>query len=98
MNAASPGTVSFILLPEGYGLRTLTERLCRDVGFIPRVAFEGGEIETLRALVAAGPEDDAERGGDRPGRRLERPGPQEPGREQSWPLRGLERLCTRLPI
>ena len=44
----------FILLPEGYGLRTLTERLCRDVGFIPRVAFEGGEIETLRALVAAG--------------------------------------------
>jgi DNA-binding transcriptional LysR family regulator len=44
----------FILLPEGYGLRAVTERLCRDVGFMPRVAFEGGEIETLRALVAAG--------------------------------------------
>jgi DNA-binding transcriptional LysR family regulator len=44
----------FILLPEGYGLRILTERLCRDAGFTPRVAFEGEEVETLRALVAAG--------------------------------------------
>jgi DNA-binding transcriptional LysR family regulator len=44
----------FILLREGYGLRTLTERLCRQAGFTPRVAFEGEEVETLRALVAAG--------------------------------------------
>jgi DNA-binding transcriptional LysR family regulator len=44
----------FILLREGYGLRTLTDRLCREAGFAPRVAFEGEEVETLRALVAAG--------------------------------------------
>jgi DNA-binding transcriptional LysR family regulator len=44
----------FILLRPGFGLRTITERLCRDAGFAPRVAFEGEEVETLRALVAAG--------------------------------------------
>lgn len=44
----------FILLPGGYSLRAVTERLCREAGFTPRVAFEGEEAETLRALVAAG--------------------------------------------
>jgi len=43
----------FILLRQGYGLRILTERLCRQAGFTPRIAFEGEEIATLRALVAA---------------------------------------------
>lgn len=44
----------FILLRQGYGLRGLTEELCRHAGFTPRIAFEGEEVETLRALVAAG--------------------------------------------
>ncbi|WP_027945085.1 LysR family transcriptional regulator [Amycolatopsis taiwanensis] len=44
----------FIALREGYGLRTLTEQLCHQAGFAPRVTFEGEEIDTLRALVAAG--------------------------------------------
>jgi len=44
----------FILLREGYALRVLTERLCAEAGFTPRIAFEGEEVETLRALVAAG--------------------------------------------
>ena len=44
----------FILLREGYALRVLTERLCAEAGFTPRAAFEGEEVETLRALVAAG--------------------------------------------
>ncbi|GIH15501.1 LysR family transcriptional regulator [Rugosimonospora africana] len=44
----------FILLRSGYGLRTLTEELCRQAGFAPRVTFEGEEVETLRGLVAAG--------------------------------------------
>lgn len=44
----------FVLFREGYGLRTLTELLCREAGFTPRVAFEGEEVATLRALVAAG--------------------------------------------
>ncbi len=44
----------FILLKAGYGLRDITETLCRDAGFTPLVGFEGEEVETLRGLVAAG--------------------------------------------
>ena len=44
----------FILLRSGYALRVLTERLCAEAGFTPKIAFEGEEVETLRALVAAG--------------------------------------------
>jgi DNA-binding transcriptional LysR family regulator len=44
----------FILLKPGYGLRSVTESLCREAGFAPRVAFEGEEVHTLRGLVAAG--------------------------------------------
>jgi DNA-binding transcriptional LysR family regulator len=44
----------FILLKAGYGLRHLTEGLCREAGFTPLVGFEGEEVETLRGLVAAG--------------------------------------------
>jgi DNA-binding transcriptional LysR family regulator len=44
----------FIQLREGYALRVLTERLCAEAGFTPGIAFEGEEVETLRALVAAG--------------------------------------------
>jgi DNA-binding transcriptional LysR family regulator len=45
---------TFIVLGRGYGLRQITERLCREVGFTPRIGFEGEEVETLRGLVAAG--------------------------------------------
>jgi DNA-binding transcriptional LysR family regulator len=44
----------FILLRSGYALRVLTERLCAEAGFTPKITFEGEEVETLRALVAAG--------------------------------------------
>lgn len=44
----------FIVLRRGYGLRHITERLCGEAGFIPRIGFEGEEVETLRGLVAAG--------------------------------------------
>lgn len=44
----------FVTLEPGYGLRRLTEELCEQAGFRPRVAFEGEEPETLRGLVAAG--------------------------------------------
>lgn len=44
----------FVTLEPGYGLRRLTERLCEQAGFKPRIAFEGEEPETLRGLVAAG--------------------------------------------
>nr|WP_245654335.1 LysR family transcriptional regulator [Streptomyces violens] len=45
---------AFVSLPSGYGLRQITDRLCVQAGFTPRIAFEGEEVETLRGLVAAG--------------------------------------------
>ncbi|MBV2355942.1 LysR family transcriptional regulator [Streptomyces sp. J2-1] len=45
---------TFVTLEPGYGLRRITDALCREAGFTPRIAFEGEEAETLRGLVAAG--------------------------------------------
>lgn len=45
---------SFVTLEPGYGLRRITDDLCQEAGFKPRIAFEGEEAETLRGLVAAG--------------------------------------------
>ncbi|MEU2154918.1 LysR family transcriptional regulator [Streptomyces sp. NPDC019396] len=45
---------TFVTLEPGYGLRRITDALCAEAGFKPRVAFEGEEAETLRGLVAAG--------------------------------------------
>jgi LysR family transcriptional regulator, transcription activator of glutamate synthase operon len=44
----------FVLFPEGYELRARTYALCREAGFEPRVALEGGETDTVVRLVAAG--------------------------------------------
>ncbi|MDF3299092.1 LysR family transcriptional regulator [Streptomyces tropicalis] len=44
----------FILLKSGYGLRGVTEALCREAGFVPQAGFEGDDVQTLRGLVAAG--------------------------------------------
>ncbi|WP_372345935.1 LysR family transcriptional regulator [Streptomyces sp. KL116D] len=44
----------FVTLEPGYGLRRITDDLCAEAGFKPRIAFEGEEAETLRGLVAAG--------------------------------------------
>lgn len=44
----------FIVLKPGFSLRTVTEDLCAQAGFVPTVGFEGEEVETLRGLVSAG--------------------------------------------
>jgi len=44
----------FVLFNEGYSLRTLVWEACREAGFIPKIAFEGEETDTIRGLVAAG--------------------------------------------
>jgi DNA-binding transcriptional LysR family regulator len=44
----------FVSLEPGYGLRRITDALCAQAGFTPRISFEGEEAETLRGLVAAG--------------------------------------------
>ncbi|MER5400106.1 LysR substrate-binding domain-containing protein [Streptomyces sp. NPDC002599] len=45
---------TFVTLEPGYGMRAITDDLCQEAGFRPRIAFEGEEAETLRGLVAAG--------------------------------------------
>ncbi|WP_419997379.1 LysR family transcriptional regulator [Streptomyces boninensis] len=44
----------FVTLEPGYGMRRITDDLCAQAGFTPKIAFEGEEAETLRGLVAAG--------------------------------------------
>jgi DNA-binding transcriptional LysR family regulator len=44
----------FIAMEPGYGLRAITDELCRAAGFEPRIAFEGEEADTARGLVGAG--------------------------------------------
>ncbi|WP_380278924.1 LysR substrate-binding domain-containing protein [Kitasatospora purpeofusca] len=44
----------FVGLEPGYGMRAITDGFCAQAGFVPRLAFEGEETETLRGLVAAG--------------------------------------------
>jgi DNA-binding transcriptional LysR family regulator len=51
--AAAAGE-DFICMKPGYGLRGITDDLCRTAGFSPRVAFEGEEAATAGGLVGAG--------------------------------------------
>jgi DNA-binding transcriptional LysR family regulator len=44
----------FILLDPRYKLRRTVDNLCQAAGFTPNVAFEGHEIDTLRAMVNVG--------------------------------------------
>jgi DNA-binding transcriptional LysR family regulator len=45
---------SFISFKEGYVLRTITDQLCKEAGFTPKILFEGEEVSTISGLVAAG--------------------------------------------
>lgn len=45
---------AWILSPENYELRDATVHACRRAGFTPRVVLDGGEMDTLLRLVAAG--------------------------------------------
>ena len=44
----------FVVFSAETGLRQVSDRLCRQAGFSATVAFESGEIATVRALVGAG--------------------------------------------
>jgi DNA-binding transcriptional LysR family regulator len=51
VEAASEEYVGF---EHGYGLRSITDDWCRQAGFVPRMAFEGQDIDTLLGLVSTG--------------------------------------------
>jgi DNA-binding transcriptional LysR family regulator len=44
----------FVFFRAGTGLRTTTERLAREAGFVPRMAFETGNLDRLLDLVGEG--------------------------------------------
>ncbi|KMK76530.1 LysR family transcriptional regulator [Alkalihalobacillus pseudalcaliphilus] len=43
----------FIILKDGYGLRTITNKIFKQLSFKPKVSFEGEEIDTVAGLVSA---------------------------------------------
>ena len=45
---------AFILFPEGYKLREVTITACRRAGFEPKVALDGGAMQSALEFVAAG--------------------------------------------
>jgi DNA-binding transcriptional LysR family regulator len=47
-------TEAFILFPEGYRLREVTLTACRRAGFEPKVALDGGAMQSALEFVAAG--------------------------------------------
>ena len=44
----------FLALSPEHTLRIIFDRLCADASFVPKIAFEGRDITTLRGLIAAG--------------------------------------------
>jgi LysR family transcriptional activator of glutamate synthase operon len=44
----------FVMLRPAWELRALTDALCADAGFLPRVAFEGDDLRVVSGFVAAG--------------------------------------------
>jgi DNA-binding transcriptional LysR family regulator len=51
---ADLSTEPFILFPEGYKLREVTLSACRRAGFEPRVALDGGAMQSALEFVGAG--------------------------------------------
>lgn len=45
---------SFILFPKGFVLRDIIVNACRQIGFQPKVSFEGEDIDAIKGLVSAG--------------------------------------------
>ncbi len=54
VDLAEAAEEDFICLKSGYGMRSISDDLCHQAGFSPKVAFEGEELATVRGLVAAG--------------------------------------------
>lgn len=54
VDAAELADESFVANPRSYHLRQITDSWCAKAGFVPRVAFEITEFDTLRSLAAHG--------------------------------------------
>ena len=47
-------TEAFVAFRPGHGTRRIFDQLCSSAGFVPNIAYEGGETDGLLAFVAAG--------------------------------------------
>ncbi|MFF2447357.1 LysR family transcriptional regulator [Neobacillus sp. NPDC058068] len=45
---------SFVLFPNGFVLRDIIVNACSQLGFQPKVSFEGQDIDAIKGLVSAG--------------------------------------------
>jgi LysR family transcriptional activator of glutamate synthase operon len=45
---------SFVLFPPGFVLRDIVVNACSQMGFVPKVSFEGEDIDAIKGLVSAG--------------------------------------------
>jgi len=54
LNMRALSSEPFLALSPEHTLRIIFDRLCADASFLPKIAFEGMDIATLRGLIAAG--------------------------------------------
>jgi DNA-binding transcriptional LysR family regulator len=54
LDVADLRDVPLVMFREGYDLRDVTLRACREAGFEPRLAVEGGEMSAVLRFVEAG--------------------------------------------
>jgi LysR family transcriptional regulator, transcription activator of glutamate synthase operon len=54
LNMRALSSEPFLTLSPEHTLRIIFDRLCADASFLPKIAFEGMDIATLRGLIAAG--------------------------------------------
>lgn len=54
LRLAEAAAESFVTVGPDSEFRQITDRLCAQAGFSPAIAFESGELTTVRALVEAG--------------------------------------------
>lgn len=45
---------SFVLFPEGFVLREMVVKACANLGFQPKVTFEGDDLDAIKGLVSSG--------------------------------------------
>jgi DNA-binding transcriptional LysR family regulator len=54
LNIRELSSEPFLALSPEHTLRIIFDRMCADASFLPKIAFEGMDIATLRGLIAAG--------------------------------------------
>ena len=45
---------TFLSAIPGYTLKTIFDKACAEAKFVPKIAFEGMDLGTLRGMIAAG--------------------------------------------